>query len=55
MSNTAKDDVFRVHLFGTEQFGAIQTDKYYDEFFDIFEKISERPFAFESVDFIKEG
>lgn len=32
-----------------------QADKYFYSFFTYFEIIAERPFAFESVDFIKKG
>lgn len=55
LSNTAKEDLIRIHQFGTKQFGSKQADKYFNEFFDSFEKIAERPFAFESVDFIRKG
>jgi toxin ParE1/3/4 len=32
-----------------------QADKYYDSFFEYFNIISEQPFSFESVDYIKSG
>ena len=32
-----------------------QADKYFDTFFEYFEIISQRPFSFESVDYIKNG
>jgi len=32
-----------------------QADIYFDSFFDYFELISQRPFSFESVDYIREG
>ena len=55
LSNAAKEDLFRIHHFGAEKFGIIQADKYFDSFFDYFEIIAERPFSFESVDYIKKG
>ncbi len=55
LSNSAKDDLIRIHQFGVEKFGITQADKYFDSFFDYFEIIAQRPFSFESVDYIKEG
>lgn len=55
LSNAAKEDLIRIHHFGVEKFGITQADKYFDTFFDYFEIIAERPFAFESVDYIKAG
>ena len=55
LSNAAREDLIRIHHFGVEKFGIIQADKYFDTFFDYFEIIVQRPFSFESVDYIKEG
>ena len=55
LSNAAKEDLIRIHHFGVEKFGIVQADKYFDSFFDSFEIIAQRPFSFESVDYIKEG
>ena len=55
LSNAAKEDLIRIHHFGVVKFGITQADKYFDSFFDHFEIIAQRPFAFESVDYIKEG
>jgi len=55
LSNTAKEDLIRIHHFGVEKFGVIQVDKYFDLFFDCFEAIAQRPFSFESVDYVKKG
>ena len=55
LSNVAKDDLIRIHQYGAKKFGIAQADKYFDTFFEYFKIISERPFSFESVDFIKEG
>lgn len=55
ISNAAKEDLIRIHHFGVKKFGVTQADKYFDTFFDYFEIIADRPFAFESVDSIKAG
>lgn len=55
LSNTAKEDLIRIHHFGVEKFGINQADKYFESFFDYFEIIAQRPLSFESVDYIKEG
>ena len=55
LSNAAKEDLIRIHHFGVEKFGVAQADKYFNTFYDYFEIIAERPFAFQSVDYIKAG
>lgn len=55
LSNTAKEDLIRIHQYGVKKFGIRQADKYFESFFDHFEMIEERPLSFESVDFIKQG
>ncbi len=55
LSNEAKADLIRIHHYGVGKFGMVQADKYFDSFFEYFEIIAQRPFSFESVDFIKEG
>ena len=55
ISNTAKEDLIRIHHYGVKKFGMTQADKYFDSFFKYFEIIAQRPFSFESVEFIKEG
>ena len=55
LSNAAKEDLIRIHHFGVGKFGIIQADRYFDSLFDYFEIIDQRPFSFESVDYIKEG
>ena len=37
LSNVAKDDLIRIHQFGTHRFGIKQADKYVESFFDYFE------------------
>lgn len=53
LSNYAKEDLIRIHHFGVKKFGMTQADKYFESFFEYFEIIAERPFSFESVEFIK--
>ncbi|WP_075340586.1 type II toxin-antitoxin system RelE/ParE family toxin [Tenacibaculum agarivorans] len=55
LSNEAKNDLIRIHHYGVEKFGMTQADKYFESFFNYFDIIAERPFSFESVDFIKKG
>ena len=55
LSNTAKEDLIRIHHYGVKKFGMAQADKYFDSFFEYFDIISQRPYSFESVDFIKSG
>lgn len=55
LSNIAKEDLIRIHHYGVEKFGMAQADKYFDSFFKYFDIINQRPFSFESVDFIKKG
>lgn len=55
LSNEAKEDLIRIYLYGVEKFGMAQADKYFDSFFKYFDIIAQRPFSFESVDYIKKG
>ncbi|MGD9994601.1 MAG: type II toxin-antitoxin system RelE/ParE family toxin [Salinivirgaceae bacterium] len=55
LSNTAKDDLIRIHHYGVHKFGEKQADKYFESFFEYFDIIAQRPFSFESVDFIRKG
>lgn len=53
LSNEAKNDLIRIHHYGVKIFGMTQADKYFESFFEYFKIISQRPFSFESVDYIK--
>ena len=55
LSNLAKEDLIRIHRYGVEKFGITQANKYFDSFFENFDIITENPFPFESVDYIKTG
>ena len=53
LSNAAREDLIRIHHYGIKKFGMAQADKYFNSFFEYFDIITQRPFSFESVDFIK--
>ena len=55
LSNVAKEDLIRIHHHGVKKFRMLQADKYFDSFFTYFDIIAQRPFSFESVDYIKTG
>jgi len=55
LSNEARIDLIRIHHYGVERFGMVQADKYFDSLFEYFDIIAQRPFSFESVDYIKNG
>ncbi|UBZ13732.1 type II toxin-antitoxin system RelE/ParE family toxin [Flagellimonas marinaquae] len=55
LSNTAKEDLIRIHQYGVQRFGMAQADKYFEIFFEYFQIIAEQPYSFESVDHIKKG
>jgi toxin ParE1/3/4 len=55
LSNSAKEDLIRIHHYGIKKFGITQADKYFNSFFKYFDIIAQRPYSFESVDFIKDG
>ena len=55
LSTLVKQDLIRIHHYGVQKFGVTQGDKYFESFFEYFDIIAERPYSFESVDFIKTG
>jgi toxin ParE1/3/4 len=55
LSNEAKEDLIRIHQYGTRKFGAAQADKYFYTFFEYFDLIGEQPYSFEQIDFIRKG
>ncbi len=55
LSNEARDDLIRIHQYEIQKFGVVQADKYFNTFFTYFDHIAQRPFSFESVDFLKAG
>jgi toxin ParE1/3/4 len=55
LSSEAKEDLIRIHQYGVEKFGMAQADKYYNSFFEYLDIIAQRPFSFESIDYIRNG
>ena len=55
LSNAAKEVLIKIHHDGINKFGMAQADKFFDSIFEYFDIIAQRPFSFESVDFIKKG
>ncbi len=55
INNEAKNDLIRIHQYGVKKFGEVQADNYFKSLFDYFEMIADRPFSYESIDYIKEG
>lgn len=55
LSVEAREDLIRIHHYGTYKFGTTQADKFFDSFFEYFDIIASSPFSFQSVDFIKVG
>ena len=55
LTNEAKNDLIRIHHYGVRKFGMAQADRYFNSFFKSFNSIAQRPFSYESVDFIKHG
>jgi toxin ParE1/3/4 len=55
LSNTAKEDLIRIHQFEVQTFGMKQADKYFNDFFDAFDRIAKSPFSFEAVNYVKNG
>ena len=55
LSLEAKEDLRRIYLYGFENWGEVQADKYYFSFFECFEIIAEKPYMYQSVDYIRKG
>ncbi len=53
LSNVAREDLIRIHLYEVKKFGEAQSDLYIDSHFQHFEIIAQRPLALESVEFIR--
>jgi len=55
LSVLAKEDLIRIHEYGTRNFGKARAEKYFAAFFDRFEEIAHRPYSFEDVSYIESG
>jgi len=55
LSKLAKEDLIRIHEYGTRNFGEVSAEKYFTAFFESFDEIAERPYSFEDVSYIAHG
>ena len=55
LSNEAKNDLIRIHQYRVVKFGVAQADKYFETFFEYSDMIAQRPYSFESMDYLKKG
>ena len=55
LSLNAKEDLRRIYAYGFVEFGEFQADKYFEGFFQTFEKIASNPSPYQSVDHIRQG
>lgn len=55
LSPEAEDDLYRIWTYGFSRFGVNQADTYFEAFFEEFKRISENPYHYPSVDYIKKG
>jgi len=55
LTSNAKSDLRRIYNQGLEKWGEAQADQYYNEFFDRFEQLAEKPYLYQAVDHIREG
>ena len=55
VSFTAKEDLRRIYYYGCEELGPQKAEKYFQQFFEQFEKIAANPFIYQSVDHIRPG
>jgi toxin ParE1/3/4 len=51
----AEADLYRIWLYGLEQWGMVEADRYYAAFFERFEEIAANPLMYPLVDDIREG
>jgi toxin ParE1/3/4 len=55
VSPEAEADLYRIWLYGLEQWGITEADRYYAAFFERFEEIADNPHMYPAVDDIREG
>ena len=55
LTQDADTDLERIHDYGVAQFGMLQADKYYEMFFECFNKIAFNPFMFPSSAHLYKG
>ncbi len=55
LSIEAQEDLIRIYQYGLRTFGEKQADRYFETFFECFETITQRPFSYESVEYLRTG
>ena len=55
LSADAKEDLKRIYAYGLAELGEQQADKYFHDFFSVFDKIAASPYVYQSVDHIRAG
>ncbi|EIW89834.1 hypothetical protein AGRI_04286 [Alishewanella agri BL06] len=55
LSELAVADLERIYAYGICNYDVSQADLYYYEFFQMFQKIAENPFLFQTIDHIRPG
>jgi len=55
LSSNAKEDLKRIYAYGLVEFGEQQADKYFYDFYSMFDKITSSPYIYQSIDHIRPG
>lgn len=55
LSKKARTDLKRVWLYGVQTHGIRRADQYYQGMFDRFAQITEQPYLYQALDYIREG
>lgn len=55
LTRDVENDLERIHQYGVARFGMLQSDKYYEMFFECFDKIAFNPFMFPSSVHLNKG
>ena len=55
LSENAKSDLYRIWLYGLDQWGLNKADSYFAAFFEHYEVLAENPFQYPAVDEIRPG
>ncbi len=55
LTENAKSDLKRIYARGLREYGEVQADRYYSDFFERFEQLAEQPLSYPAVDHIRAG
>jgi toxin ParE1/3/4 len=55
ISKAAKADLERIYRHGVREYGEAQADRYFDAFFERFDQLAARPYAYPAVNDIRLG